>query len=516
MTSEVSTPSGVSLGRRRWRVALATAFNRSFPWYAGRMLTAVCAALIHGGAAQAQSLLELYRWADAADPALASVRAQHQATREREDQARAAFGVTANLTFSNSHSQYYEPTNGITPDPRTFNTRQAALQFNQPIYKPVLTAQLQQAKAQSEQARLQAEQTRIESVQRFVEATFELLKARDTLRYLQGEQESTAAQMAQAKRSFTVGTVAITDVRDAQAKADMVAAQVTAAQADLSLRHELFLDLVGREAPALLGRELKGDAVPSLDPAGLPEWMADAHSASPALRQAQWALQAARQETRKADMAHAPTLDASYGYTRTSETGSVTSTQKRTAEQIQMGVTLTIPLYASGALHSKQRESLALEQKAQADLESARRALAVNVRQNFSAALSAISQAKGLTTAVNSQAVALRANQRGYEVGMKVNSEVLAAQSKLFEAQRDLSKARYDAWLAYFKLKGAAGQLDEIELERLDVLLTPLDKPMELSDAILHPRELPPLKLQPIGATRPGDREGVNAPIGVP
>lgn len=42
-----------------------------------------------------------------------------------------------------------------------------------------------------------------------------MLKARDALRYLRVEQESTAAQVAQAKRSFTVGTVAITDVRDA-------------------------------------------------------------------------------------------------------------------------------------------------------------------------------------------------------------------------------------------------------------------------------------------------------------
>lgn len=110
-------------------------------------------------------------------------------TLEREEQARAAFGVTGNLTIS-SHSQYAEPSNAVTPDPRTFKTKQGALQFNQPIYKPTLIAQLQQSKAQSEQAR-------------------------DALRYLRVKRESTAAQVAQAKRSFTVGTVAITDVRDA-------------------------------------------------------------------------------------------------------------------------------------------------------------------------------------------------------------------------------------------------------------------------------------------------------------
>jgi outer membrane protein len=464
------------------------------------------AVLSSGSAAHAQSLLDLYRAAQAADPAAASARAQHQAALHRIDQARAAYGVTANVTYNNGHSQYVEPTNSVTPDPRTFNSRQATLQFSQPLYKPSLRAQLQQAKAQSEQARLQSEQTRVEFMLRFVEAAFDMLKARDALQYLRVEQESTAAQMAQAKRSFTVGTVSVTDVRDAQAKADLVSAQLAAAEYDLALRHQVFLDLVGRQTPELLARGLQAQALPNLDATGLPNWVADAHIASPALRQAQWALEAARQETIKADMAHAPTLDANYSYTKTWDTGSVTSAQQRQATQIQMGVTLNVPLFASGATRSKQRESQALQDKAQADLESARRTLAVNIRQSFSAVQSAISQASGLATAVQSQSVALRANQRAYQVGMKVSSEVLAAQSKLSEAQRDLSKARYDAWLAYFKLKGAAGQLDEYDLSHLDGLLVALDTPMELSRDILYPIELPQLKLRPLGATRPEDR----------
>jgi outer membrane protein len=130
--------------------------------------------------------------------------------------------------------------------------------------------------------------------------------------------------------------------------------------------------------------------------------------------------------------------------------------------------------------------------------------LALNVRQSFSATLSAVSQARGLTTAVKSQEVALRASQRGYEVGMKVNSEVLAAQSKLFEAQRDLSKARYDAWLAYMKLKGAAGQIAEADLSQLDALLVPLDKPLALNEATLHPTPLPALLLR--GADMPPEQ----------
>ncbi|MGM9512735.1 TolC family protein [Roseateles sp. DB2] len=484
--------------------------NALFQFGGGRLCTGrrslAWALLCLAGAAHGQSLLELYRAADAADPTVASARAQHRASLERENQARAAFGVSGNLTLSSNHSQYLEPTNLQTPDPRKFQSSQGGVQFTQALFKPTLIVQLEQTKAQSEQARLQGEQSRIEAMLRFVETAFDMLKARDALRYLRAEQEATAAQLAQTKRSFAVGTVAITDVRDAQAKADAVAAQVSAAEFDLSLKHQLLLDLVGHEAPGLLSRGLEAEALPRLEADSLAEWVYEAHRSSPALGQAQWALEAARQETRKADRAHAPTVEASYGINRTIESGSVTSTQRRVANQIQMGLTLTFPLYSSGAMHSKQREALALQDKAQADVDIARRSLAVSIRQSFSAALGAISQARGLATAVKSQEVALRANLRGYQVGMKVNSEVLAAQSKLFEAQRDLSKARYDAWLAFIKLKGISGQLDDNDLDNLDLLLVPLDQPLELSKDILHPTELPQLRLRPVGATRPSER----------
>jgi outer membrane protein len=58
---------------------------------------------------------------------------------------------------------------------------------------------------------------------------------------------------------------------------------------------------------------------------------------------------------------------------------------------------------------------------------------------------------------------------------MKVNADVLDAQSRLFEVQRDLSRARYDAWFNHVKLKAVAGQLSEIDLAQLDSLLAQVE-----------------------------------------
>jgi hypothetical protein len=47
---------------------------------------------------------------------------------------------------------------------------------------------------------------------------------------------------------------------------------------------------------------------------------------------------------------------------------------------------------------------------------------------------------------------------------------------KLFEARRDLSRARYDAWVNYFKLKALAGFFRDRDVEDLQSKLGPVVK----------------------------------------
>jgi len=472
-------------------------------WSTARGLLVVVLAAAPLAPAPAQSLIELYRAAEVADPAVAGARAQQRAAQERDVQAGAAFAPSASVSVTRNQSNYIEPTSFFTPDARVFGNKQAVLQITQPVFKLALGAQKDQTEAQAEQALLQAEQARIDGLQRFVESTFEMFKARDTLQHLLAQQESTAAQLALARRSFTVGTVAITDVRDAQAKADVVATQVIAARHDLGLRHQIVMELVGRPVPALLARGLVDDPLPALDRAGLQQWLSDGLASSPALRQAQWGLEAARHEVRKAGVAHAPTVDLNLSHTQLSESASVTTTTARRSTQDQVGLTINVPLFAGGATQSRVREALALQEKAQADVDSARRTLTLNLRQHFTSTLASSSQAQGLAVAVKSQETALRANRRGYEVGMKVGAEVLDAQTKLFEARRDLSRARYDAWLSFIKLKCAAGVVAETDLARIDALLQPLNPPLVLDAEILDPAAAPAMPRVPAAPPEP-------------
>jgi outer membrane protein len=425
-------------------------------------------------AAWSQSLVELQDAAQAIDPVVAAASANARAAEQRVTQARAAFGPQVALTVGASQTRYQEVPGTAS---RSFHGNNTTVQMSQPVWRGGLWPGLDAAHAQAAQSQAALGQARADALQRLLEASFEVFKARDNVQLLQAQRVSAADQLGAANTSFRVGTRSITDVREAQARADIVAAQLVGAEYELDLRQQFVAELAGRPAPSLLQRGLDGKQLPALDAAALPDWLAQVGD-NWQVQQAQQALVAAGAEIRRAWQGHAPTVDVTASYGRSNETGSVTSTFPRNANAGTVGVQLNVPLFSSGATQARVGEALALEDKARNDLEQARRSATLAVRQYFTATQSAVRQAQGLATAVESAEVALRANRRGYEVGVKVSGEVLDAQSRLFEAQRDLSRARYDAWLNWLRLQAAVGRLNDTEVARLDALLV-AQKPNE-------------------------------------
>ena len=91
----------------------------------------------------------------------------------------------------------------------------------------------------------------------------------------------------------------------------------------------------------------------------------------------------------------------------------------------------------------------------------------------FTAALSGAAQVKALEAAEGSSQLALEATQVGYRVGIRVNVDVLNAQSQLYQTRRDLARARYDVLLATLRLRQASGQLTPADVLAIDRLLAP-------------------------------------------
>jgi outer membrane protein len=428
--------------------------------------------------ASAQTLPDLHRAALERDPAVAAAAAALRAAEQRVVQARGGLGPTAQLTGNRTQTQYTEfpSPSPLQPSPsptnRDFKATQAQLQITQPLLAGARWAALEAADAQQAQAEAALAQARNEAGQRLLESAFTLLQARDALLLVQAQAVEAAAQLQSARRAHQVGTATITDLREAEAKADAIAAQRIAAEADLELRQQVLAELTGGLPLAPLQRRgLAGDRLPEPGPGGAEPWLTRALDTSPALAQARLALAGAEAEVSRAWQGHAPTAELTYTYTMSKDTGTVTSIFPRRGDSGAVGLNVTIPLFASGATQARVREAQALRDKAEAELGTARRSATLGVRQQLSALLSAAGQARGLETAARSQELAMRANRRAYEVGMKVNAEVLESQSRWFEARRDLARARYEAWLAWARLQALAGALDERTLADLDALL---------------------------------------------
>jgi outer membrane protein len=129
-----------------------------------------------------------------------------------------------------------------------------------------------------------------------------------------------------------------------------------------------------------------------------------------------------------------------------------------------------MPLFQGGA-NSRVREASALRDKAVSDLDNARRTAAQNARQAYLGVTSGLAQVKAFEAAQVSSRSALDANKLGYEVGVRINIDVLNAQSQLFDTQQKLAKARYDTLMAQLKLKAAAGTLGDEDIKAINALL---------------------------------------------
>jgi len=435
-----------------------------------RLLPLVMAlgAALAAAPAGAQSLQQLYEAARANDAVWQAARAQYDANLARAEQARAGVLPTANLSSTIGRSDF-ENTNPATD--RNFGTQTATLAAQQPLYRPANWATWEQGKLQAELAKAQLTAASQDLIVRVSQAYFDVLAAQDTLAFVGAQKSAVSEQLASAKRNFEVGTATITDTREAQARFDLVTAQEIQAENDLRVRKLALDTLTGLtgSSPVPLAAPLN---VPAPEPASPDAWVSQGEAASPVIQQARTTLDIAEWETEKAKAGHKPTVDltASYGIQRNLN-GSATTVVDSRSNVGQVGVTFNLPLFAGFSTQNRIRETLSLEERARADLEAARRNVAQATRTAYFGVISGQGQVRALEAAEASSQLALDANRLGYQVGVRINIDVLNAQSQLFQTKRDLAQARYNVLLGQLRLRQANGTLVPEDLARLNALV---------------------------------------------
>ncbi len=417
---------------------------------------------------QAQTLSELYEAARGYDAIYLAARASAESAPFRAAQSAALRRPSAALTGSATASQIDLP---VGPN-RSANNTNLALQGRQSIYNRANDATMAQADKALEATRFELETAEQDLIVRVAQAYFDVLAAQDTLATVKANKAATSEQLASAKRNFEVGTATITDTREAQAKFDLVVAQEIAADNDLRSKRVVLDQLVGRTdvSPKQLAIPVQ---LPPLSPADMSAWVSQAEGEHPAIRRALIGLEVAQLETRKARAGDSPTLDAVASLSNAYAAGSAAQLtgSKGSTTTASIGLQFNLPLYTGGAVDNRVKETTALEEKARNDLEAARRAVSQSTRTAFLGVQSGQAQVKALEAAEASNLLAVEATLLGYRVGVRVNLDVLNAQTQLFSTRRDLAQARYNVLLGGLRLRQASGKLTPQDVAAIDQLL---------------------------------------------
>ncbi len=419
----------------------------------------------------AVDLMQVYRDAQSNDPTFAAARATLEAGQEKRPQARAgllpSLSLSGNTTWNENELSSH---NGPTFAKPNYNSNGYQVTLSQPLFRWQNWIAYDQSKMQVAQAEANFGLARQDLILRVAQAYFDVLYARENLSAVQANKQAIAQQLELAKKSFEVGTATITDTHEAQARFDLASAQEIAAESDLEVRQRALQAIVGQE-PGALAQLRKTAELTQPQPSNMNEWVSAAETGSLNVQVQQYNATIAAREVDKQRAGHYPTLDAvanvghSKSYTPTF--GSYDTDYQN------VGIQLNIPLFQGGLTSSRQREASANRAAAESGLEGAKRSAALGARQYYLGVVNGLAQVKALKAALVSSQSALESNKLGYEVGVRINIDVLNAENQVYVTRRDLAKATLDTLMAQLRLKSVTGALGDDDVAQINALLDP-------------------------------------------
>ncbi|MBL8352367.1 MAG: TolC family outer membrane protein [Burkholderiaceae bacterium] len=447
-------------------------------WRRSAGAAAACALLCAGApTAVAADLADAWQQAQQTDPSLRAAQSALLAGREKAVQGDAL--LRPQLALSAGLSRLDERSGAALPAPLaelvkssgSGTVQQAALQLEQPLYDRRSAAERDQLHEQSAIAELLFRDRQQQLIQDVGEAYFDLLLAQESLQVTRSERAAVTMQRDRAQARFDVGRGKITDLQEAQARLDGVAAREVSAASRLALAEARYQELTGAPGEGLA--PLRPQWQPAMpQPDSLAAWQARGLDGNTRVLLRQRELAIAGHETRKTALESRPTVDLVASYAFKNGSGSLSPLAAPDhARSAAIGLQFNVPLYAGGGIDSRRRESLARREQAVHELAAAQRDARLQVQDAFLSVNTGVARIGALEQSLASARTALEATTLGRDVGTRTELDVLDAQQRLYAAQLDLAQARHDYLLGRLKLAAATGELHEGELLALNAYL---------------------------------------------
>jgi outer membrane protein len=433
---------------------------------------------------QSLNLKDIYTLALAHDSTWAAARYANAAAQEKSVQGKALLLPTVNLNSSFNHSETNIQYSGRTVfnnnnATERFDTLSYGINVNQPIYRKQNLVQYRASLLEVNDADLLLLQDRQDLLMKAAQAYFDALLAQDKLVLNQAQKAAIEGQLAQAKANFRNGVSTITDVDEAQARFDVVQSQEIAAGIEIENKKQALKLLTGQYPANLFGvQENIPLELPVAQTANnsqtplLNLWLEEAQQTNLTIQRKKLSYELATKAVELNSAGHLPTLDAVASYNRTDANGGINGFGSD-LHNTTVGLQLQIPIYQGGAVSSKVREAVANLQKAQEEIEAARRKTELDTKQAYLEITSSIAQAQANQQTLRSTQSALTSTTKSFKLGIRTNVDVLNAQQQVFNAKRELLQTHYTYLLGLLKLRYSSGLLFEQELDAVNKLIDP-------------------------------------------
>lgn len=424
--------------------------------------------------AHALDLLQSLKLAQENDTVLQAARAEYLASIESESQSTAALLPNLSLNFftQKNSTETTNSTGSFTDSSSDFSSNGYKISLTQTLYNQQLFDAMDASEATGAQALAQYEAAKQTLILRLAQAYFSVLAAQDNVAFAEAEKKANKRLLKQNQERFKVGLIAITDVKEAQAKYDSAIAQAIVASNELSNQHEALWFIISQR-PESLNKLQDSIALNFPELNDIKDWQDNALSNNLLLRAANYAMQAAKENYDLQHAGHYPTLSLNAQHSSTSAEGSTLGFGGRDIDDTVIGLSLDIPIYSGGYTSSKTRQAVAELDQAKRLLEKQQRQTIQDMRTAYLGVQASIAQVEAFKQVLISTESATEATQLGFEVGTRTSVDVLLAQGNLFKSQRDYAKARYDSILKLLELKYAAGLLSAVDIQHINQWLSP-------------------------------------------
>ncbi len=474
---------------------------------AKRHLLSACLVAVFASApvisANADTLLDVYELAVKNDPQLKAAEATYRANKETETLSRAALlpQVSGQAYYQESDTTaeaYTVTSNGSTLNPQyeiinqrttsDLETESYSISLSQAIFDLPAWFSFKAGKKVSEQAEAQLAYEQQQLIVRVAEAYFNVLRSRENLDASRSEERAAKRQLEQTQQRFDVGLIAITDVHEARAVYDGTVAQRLGFEGQLAIARENLSILTGQDHGTLW--PLKNNFPIVLpEPADRAQWVDFALKNNKQLQVAHAGQASAYESAQSAKAKHLPTVTGSFNYSNDDVDGTrkykpqglFSTPPNNSAETEALRITLSMPLFAGGAISAGRRQAYEQYNAALNNAQLAQRQVVSGTRAQHIAVSTDVQTVKARKLNTISARSALDSTEAGYEVGTRNIVDVLNAQRNLYAAIRDYSNSRYDYVIDVLKLKLNAGTLSPNDIAELNKWLENA-APKKLSD----------------------------------